>query len=186
MNPRSKEARRQKLMCSLTCWAAAAFFTVVAFAALVRSDAWSFVQAVFASGFILLALGVVFSALFCRPLPAPVTIGARPAASPAPAPEATPSRAAAPDAAPSGQATSLSTQEDLQRIRGIGPKLAQTLAEKGVAGAAQIAAWTEQDVAWWAENLEGFRGRVSRDEWVAQAQALVAEDTAGGDAARKG
>ena len=185
MNPRSKEARRQKLMCSLTCWGAAGFFTVVAFAALVRSDAWSFIQAVFASGFILFGLGVVFGFLFCRPLPAPVALGARAAASPAPEAKAAPPEAA-PSEAPAPATGGPSTQEDLQRIRGVGPKLAQTLAEKGVTGAAQIAGWTDQDVAWWDENLEGFRGRVSRDEWVAQAQALVAEDTAGGDAARKG
>ena len=184
MNPRSSEARRQKFLCSLTCWAAAGFFSVVGFAALVRSDAWSFVQAVFASGFIFLVLGVVFAALFCRPLPAPVVggrpVGAAPAADP-PAAEPVPS---APAAAPAGQVATLPPQEDLQRIRGIGPKLAQTLEEKGVTGTAQIAGWTDGDVAWWDENLEGFRGRVSRDEWVAQAKALVAEDTAGGDAAR--
>ena len=34
----------------------------------------------------------------------------------------------------------------------------------------QIAAWTAAEVAWVDDNLEGFKGRVTRDEWVAQAR----------------
>ena len=37
----------------------------------------------------------------------------------------------------------------------------------------QIAAWSEADVAWADENLVGFKGRVSRDDWVAQAKILA-------------
>ncbi len=33
----------------------------------------------------------------------------------------------------------------------------------------QIAAWTPAEVAWVDENLAGFKGRVSRDNWVEQA-----------------
>ncbi|MDP0919548.1 hypothetical protein Q6272_31370, partial [Klebsiella pneumoniae] len=41
----------------------------------------------------------------------------------------------------------------------------------------QIATWTAEEVAWMDANLEGFRGRVSRDRWVDQARILAA----GGD-----
>jgi predicted flap endonuclease-1-like 5' DNA nuclease len=37
----------------------------------------------------------------------------------------------------------------------------------------QIAAWTADEVAWVDANLEGFRGRVTRDQWVAQAKTLA-------------
>ena len=42
----------------------------------------------------------------------------------------------------------------------------------------QIAAWTADELAWVNSNLEGFKGRATRDEWVAQAKLLAAgEDT---------
>ena len=65
--------------------------------------------------------------------------------------------------------------DDLKRIRGIGPKLERTCNELGFWHFDQIAAWTEAEVAWVDENLRGFRGRVSRDAWVAQARALAGE-----------
>jgi len=37
----------------------------------------------------------------------------------------------------------------------------------------QIMAWGRDDIAWMDENLNGFKGRVSRDDWVAQAKALT-------------
>ena len=38
----------------------------------------------------------------------------------------------------------------------------------------QIAGWTENEVSWVDQNLEGFKGRVTRDEWVKQAKSLAA------------
>jgi len=38
----------------------------------------------------------------------------------------------------------------------------------------QVAAWPAQEVAWVDANLEGFKGRVSRDNWVEQAKLLAA------------
>ncbi len=35
-----------------------------------------------------------------------------------------------------------------------------------------LAAWTPAEIAWVDQNLEGFRGRATRDEWVAQARVL--------------
>ncbi|MEM8788307.1 MAG: endonuclease [Pseudomonadota bacterium] len=63
--------------------------------------------------------------------------------------------------------------DDLKQIKGVGPKLEQLLHSMGYFHFDQIAAWGESEVAWVDENLEGFKGRVSRDEWVAQAQTLA-------------
>ena len=38
----------------------------------------------------------------------------------------------------------------------------------------QIANWTDAEIAWVDSNLEGFKGRATRDEWVAQAKILAA------------
>ncbi|MEM9911740.1 MAG: hypothetical protein AAF922_13245, partial [Pseudomonadota bacterium] len=38
----------------------------------------------------------------------------------------------------------------------------------------QIAGWSSDEVAWVDENLEGFKGRVSRDGWIDQAKTLAA------------
>ena len=37
----------------------------------------------------------------------------------------------------------------------------------------QIAGWSPEEVAWVDQNLKGFKGRASRDAWVAQAGGLV-------------
>ncbi|OWU78819.1 hypothetical protein ATO5_05935 [Loktanella sp. 22II-4b] len=65
--------------------------------------------------------------------------------------------------------------DDLTRIRGVGPKLAAMLNGMGYFHFDQIAAWDAGQVAWVDQNLTGFRGRVSRDEWVAQAARLAGE-----------
>ena len=67
--------------------------------------------------------------------------------------------------------------DDLTEIRGVGPKLAGLLNELGVYHFDQIAGWGAGELAWMDSHLEGFRGRASRDRWVAQARELVAERT---------
>jgi NADH-quinone oxidoreductase subunit E len=64
--------------------------------------------------------------------------------------------------------------DDLKLIRGVGPKLEALLHSLGFYHFDQIAAWSEAEVAWVDEHLEGFKGRVSRDGWVEQARALAA------------
>ncbi|MGR3467433.1 MAG: NADH-quinone oxidoreductase subunit E [Shimia sp.] len=71
------------------------------------------------------------------------------------------------------------TPDDLQRIKGIGPKLEALCHDLGFYHFDQIAGWTGTEVAWVDHNLQGFKGRVTRDEWVAQARALVSEDGPG-------
>ena len=55
----------------------------------------------------------------------------------------------------------------------VGPKLEALLHSLGYFHFDQIAAWGPAEVAWVDDNLEGFKGRVSRDGWVAQAAALA-------------
>jgi NADH-quinone oxidoreductase subunit E len=76
--------------------------------------------------------------------------------------------------------------DDLTRIRGIGPKLAALLHRLGFFHFDQIAGWSAAEVAWIDDNLEGFKGRASRDDWVGQA-ALLAEggETAFSNRAKK-
>jgi len=76
--------------------------------------------------------------------------------------------------------------DDLKLIKGVGPKLQSMLNEMGFYHFDQIAKWGEAEVAWVDQNLEGFKGRVSRDTWVDQAQKLAAgEETAFAAKARK-
>jgi NADH-quinone oxidoreductase subunit E len=67
--------------------------------------------------------------------------------------------------------------DDLKKIKGVGPKLEAMLHGMGFYHYEQIANWTAGEVAWVDANLEGFKGRVSRDNWVEQAKVL----SAGGD-----
>ena len=62
--------------------------------------------------------------------------------------------------------------DDLKQIRGVGPKLEAMLQDLGVWHFHQIASWGPDEVAWVDGRLEGFNGRIERDEWVLQARAL--------------
>ncbi|MEM6621974.1 MAG: hypothetical protein AAF674_07070 [Pseudomonadota bacterium] len=102
------------------------------------------------------------------PAPAP---GPAPAPAPEPMAETAPAdvgtRPEALGAARDGQG------DDLTLIKGVGPKLAELCNSLGFYHFDQIAAWSPDEVAWVDENLEGFKGRVSRDDWVAQAGILA-------------
>lgn len=63
--------------------------------------------------------------------------------------------------------------DDLKLIKGVGPKLESVLHEHGIYHFDQIAGWGAEEVAWMDGNLTGFRGRVSRDDWVDQATVLA-------------
>jgi NADH-quinone oxidoreductase subunit E len=104
---------------------------------------------------------------------APVTAGAAPAPAPAPAPgaAAAPAAQARPAALPAPRG---GKPDNLKEIKGIGPKLEELCHRLGFFHFDQIAAWTPAEVAWVDDNLEGFKGRVTRDNWVAQARALAA------------
>lgn len=63
--------------------------------------------------------------------------------------------------------------DDLKLIKGIGPKLEQLCHSLGFYHFDQIANWSAAEIAWVDDNLEGFKGRVTRDDWVGQAQGLI-------------
>ena len=65
--------------------------------------------------------------------------------------------------------------DKLQSIEGIGPALEKLCHELGIFHFDQIAAWGPAEIAWMDGNLKGFRGRVTRDKWVAQAKIIVTE-----------
>jgi predicted flap endonuclease-1-like 5' DNA nuclease len=67
--------------------------------------------------------------------------------------------------------------DDLTRIKGLGPKLAALLGTLGVTSFAQIAGWSDADVARIDAQLGNFAGRPVRDAWVEQAKLLAAGDT---------
>ncbi len=77
--------------------------------------------------------------------------------------------------------------DDLKMIKGIGPKLEKLLHDVGFFHFDQIAKWTEEEVIWVDQNLEGFKGRVSRDNWLEQAKLLAeGKETEFSARARKG
>ena len=63
--------------------------------------------------------------------------------------------------------------DDLKKIKGVGQKLEKLLHSLGFYHFDQIAGWTAEEIAWVDQNLEGFKGRVTRDNWVAQARVLA-------------
>ena len=63
--------------------------------------------------------------------------------------------------------------DDLKLIKGVGPKLEKLLNTLGFYHFDQIAKWSAEELSWVDENLEGFKGRASRDNWVEQARKLA-------------
>lgn len=115
--------------------------------------------------------------------PAPVPVAPVPVA-PVPvaiAPEPEPVAAPTPAPAPAPVAPA-SEVDDLLKLKGVGPKLKTLLIELGVTRYAQIAAWSDADIATIDAKLGNFKGRPVRDQWVDQAKYLVAGDTAGFEA----
>ena len=62
--------------------------------------------------------------------------------------------------------------DDLKKISGVGPKIERTLNELGFWHFDQIANWTEAEIAWVDSRLK-FKGRIQREDWIAQARALA-------------
>jgi len=107
---------------------------------------------------------------------------AAPAADEAPAAQA-PAPTAPPVAAPATASVEENAPEllnaardggadDLKRITGVGPKLEGVLNDLGFYHFDQIAAWGPSEIAWVDARLK-FKGRIERDNWVAQAGDLA-------------
>lgn len=62
--------------------------------------------------------------------------------------------------------------DNLKLLKGVGPKLEQTLNELGVFHFDQIASWRKKEIQWVDERLK-FKGRIERDDWIKQAKVLA-------------
>lgn len=89
------------------------------------------------------------------------------------APKAATAKAAAPKAKAAPAAAS-GEGDDLTQLSGVGPALLKKLNAAGIITFAQIAAWTEADVAEFDEKLS-FKGRIEREGWIAQAKELASK-----------
>ena len=72
-----------------------------------------------------------------------------------------------------------SIPENLELIKGLGPKVNTLLKGLGVTSFAQVASWTAADVSEIDAQLGAFAGRITRDNWIGQAQLLAAGDVTG-------
>jgi large subunit ribosomal protein L21 len=81
-------------------------------------------------------------------------------------------RSAAPAKAAEASAPAETSGDDLKKLSGVGPALEKKLQAAGITSFAQIAAWTEADIAAFDEKLN-FKGRIEREGWVDQAKALA-------------
>ena len=75
-------------------------------------------------------------------------------------------------AAPKAKKAAKSEGDDLTQISGVGPVIVGKLNAEGITTFAQIAAWTDADVEAIEEKLS-FKGRVGREDWIAQAKELA-------------
>lgn len=88
------------------------------------------------------------------------------------APKKAASKKAEKPAAKKAAAPAAAGADDLKQLSGVGPALEKKLHEAGVTTFAQIAAWTEEDIAAMDEKLS-FKGRIEREGWVDQAKELT-------------
>jgi len=72
--------------------------------------------------------------------------------------------------------------DNLQMLKGVGPKLAQKLNENGIIRFEQLAGLSATEVSMLDDRLGPFRGRLSRDRVVEQASYLARGDTDGFEA----
>ena len=72
-----------------------------------------------------------------------------------------------------------SDADDFQRMKGVGPKLADALHARGFARFEQLASLSSEEVERIDSQLGAFRGRLRRDRIVEQAQFLARGDQDG-------
>ena len=182
--------------CQSGCWILAAACGVVVLAVSLFLIEMGILASIFMGAVVFIVVGLLLSWIFCSELtplvqsqvtgevPASssdkIMAAAQPAPSTAPTPD-TPPAIATPEAEAASDAVrpeALTTArdggaDDLKMIKGVGPKLEVMLNDLGFYHFDQIAQWSAAEVAWVNENLAGFKGRVSRDNWVEQARKLA-------------
>ena len=179
--------------CQSGCWILAAASGLVVLAVCLFLIDMGILASIFMGAVVFIVVGLLLGWIFCselKPLVQPNDTSAAPSA-PEPAPVSEPAPATAPVAqAPKAEAPEVAAVEDavrpealsgardggaddLKMIKGVGPKLEIMLNELGFYHFDQIAGWSAAEVAWVNDNLTGFKGRVSRDNWVEQARKLA-------------
>ncbi|WP_120501487.1 50S ribosomal protein L21 [Roseovarius sp. EL26] len=98
--------------------------------------------------------------------------GSAPAAIEAAAPAKKPAAKKAPAKKAEAKAEVPAGADDLKKLSGVGPALEKKLLAAGVTSFAQIAAWSDADVADFDEKLS-FKGRIEREGWIEQAKELT-------------
>lgn len=101
--------------------------------------------------------------------PAPKKAKAAPKAKAEPAAEPATKKPAEKKAAPKAETAG---GDDLKQLSGVGPALEKKLHAAGVTTFAQIAGWSDSDIAEMDEKLS-FKGRIEREGWVDQAKKLA-------------
>lgn len=166
-------------------WIIGAAAGLVAFGALIAVGKFDLAPAAGIGSVVALLAGLVLGMPWGASARAPAKAAAMPAAAPRaadPAPLATP---AAFVSAPAPAATSAGPErlkaprggkaDDLKEIEGIGPAMEKLVNELGFYHFAQIASWSDADVALVDSEMKTFKGRITRDKWVAQAKIIVSE-----------
>lgn len=69
--------------------------------------------------------------------------------------------------------------DNLELLKGVGPKVNVLLKSMGITSFDQVANWTPAEITEIDSKLGAFAGRIGRDNWVDQAKLLVAGDVAG-------
>ena len=169
-------------------WLIGAAAGLVAFGALVVVGKFDLTPAVAVGGVVAAVVGMILGMPWgagARPavsaaMPAPVRVAE---AAPAAMPAAFVAAPAAPVAASADGPARLNAArggkaDDLKEIEGIGPAMEKLVNEMGFYHFDQIASWSEADVAWVDANMKNFKGRITRDRWVAQAKIIVSEGLA--------
>ena len=178
--------------CQSGCWILAAVSGVVVLAVCLFLIELGILASIFMGAVVFIVVGLLLGWIFCselKPLVQTNETSAAPSV-PEPAPAPAPAVEPAPVTAPVAQAPEVEAVEDavrpealsgardggaddLKMIKGVGPKLEIMLNELGFYHFDQIAGWSAAEVAWVNDNLTGFKGRVSRDNWVEQGRKLA-------------
>jgi predicted flap endonuclease-1-like 5' DNA nuclease len=172
---------------NLAGWAIAAAAGLVAFGVLVIVGEFDLFPAGAMAGGVAAIAGLILGMPWGAEAPTRMAATAHAPANPAPAPmaEAMPAAfvatpAAAPAAVPSAGPMRMSgprggKADNLKEIEGIGPAMEKLVNEMGFYHFDQIASWSDADVAVVDGEMKSFKGRITRDKWVAQAKIIVTE-----------
>jgi predicted flap endonuclease-1-like 5' DNA nuclease len=170
---------------SLGGWIIAAAVGLVGFAVLVVIGKFDLFTAAFMAGGVAAVVGLILGMPWgasSAPVAAAPAPAVKPAAASEPAPVVTPAPApaAVAEAAPADGPQRLSgpkggKADNLKELEGVGPALEKLLNDRGFYHFDQIAAWSEADVAAVDAEMKTFKGRITRDKWVAQAKIIVTE-----------